>query len=240
MEWFKSWFNEDYLLAYAGHSTADAAEQVLALQGWLAIEDRRVLDLGCGPGRHLAPLAKHAKFVTGVDLSGALLGFASRALPKNASLVLSDLRALPFAPGSFDLLTCFFTGFGYLESDAAHTRMLQGWWSALRPGGELLLDYINKDHLLDSFEPETRRTEGQVSIEERRSIVEGRIEKELRFSVPRERPRTYRESVRLYSPGEIESLLEAAGFGDIRLCGDFSGAALEKTSVRLVVAAKRI
>jgi SAM-dependent methyltransferase len=62
---------------------------------------RRVLDLGCGPGRDVDFLTHLGCQVVGVDLSAGMLAEARRRL-LDSSLVRGDLRHPPFAPGAFD------------------------------------------------------------------------------------------------------------------------------------------
>lgn len=62
---------------------------------------RRVLDLGCGPGRDVAFLAELGCQPVGLDLSLGMLAEARHRLP-TAPWIRSDLRRLPFAPNQFD------------------------------------------------------------------------------------------------------------------------------------------
>jgi SAM-dependent methyltransferase len=67
---------------------------------------RRVLDLGCGPGRDLDFLAQLGCRVAGLDLSAGMLAEARRRMPDtdpgSADLVRADLVRPPFAAGCFD------------------------------------------------------------------------------------------------------------------------------------------
>ncbi|MBA2724970.1 MAG: class I SAM-dependent methyltransferase, partial [Actinobacteria bacterium] len=59
-----------------------------------------VLDVGCGTGRDVLYLSKHASFVMGIDISSAMLAIASS---KGATgLVLADFTELPASDGVFD------------------------------------------------------------------------------------------------------------------------------------------
>src|SRR4051794_32545673 len=74
---------------------------------WEAIGDvggRKVLDLGCGTGRHALWLAKQGADVTAVDFSEGMLAEARRKPGAEAiRFLVHDLhRSLPFAPTSFD------------------------------------------------------------------------------------------------------------------------------------------
>jgi SAM-dependent methyltransferase len=80
------------------------------IPGWQAAGCRRVLDAGCGEGRHLLPLLAAGFRVWGVDcdpqvlefLKARLANFAAPAVVSN--LVQADLSRLPFSPGAFDLV----------------------------------------------------------------------------------------------------------------------------------------
>jgi SAM-dependent methyltransferase len=80
------------------------------IPGWHAAGCRRVLDAGCGVGRHLLPLLQAGFRVWGVDCDTQVLKLlkarlANSAAPAVASnLVQADLSRLPFAPGAFDLV----------------------------------------------------------------------------------------------------------------------------------------
>lgn len=65
------------------------------------LDPRRVLDLGCGPGRDVDYLEQLDCWAVGLDLSRAMLAEARRRLP-SAPLVLADLSSTPLAPRSFE------------------------------------------------------------------------------------------------------------------------------------------
>jgi len=68
----------------------------------------RVLDAGCGPGRHTIPLTQRGWEVTGVDISATSLEQAKQRMlvagidPNNIHLETSDLNHLGFKDGEFD------------------------------------------------------------------------------------------------------------------------------------------
>ncbi|MBC8166309.1 MAG: methyltransferase domain-containing protein [Bryobacteraceae bacterium] len=68
----------------------------------------RVLDAGCGTGYGSAELALRARSVTGIDLSGEALHFASsHYAADNLRWTRASCTSLPFADGSFDIVTAF-------------------------------------------------------------------------------------------------------------------------------------
>jgi len=88
---------------------------------WRALARRvgqPVLELGCGTGRLLTPLARAGVDVTGIDLSGPMLARAvarARRLPRprRPAIVQGDIRALPFADRSFG---CVMAPYGMVQS----------------------------------------------------------------------------------------------------------------------------
>jgi SAM-dependent methyltransferase len=66
----------------------------------------RLLDVGCGAGTALLLAAKRGASVSGLDASEGMLATARRHLP-DADLRQGDIEQLPYADGSFDVVTAF-------------------------------------------------------------------------------------------------------------------------------------
>jgi SAM-dependent methyltransferase len=80
--------------------------------------DAPVLELGCGTGRLLVPLARAGVRVTGIDRSEPMLAYARRRLrrsrvPVSAAIVRGDIRHLPFRRRSFGMVMA---PYGMLQS----------------------------------------------------------------------------------------------------------------------------
>src|SRR3954447_13222510 len=90
---------------------------------------RRVLDAGCGLGYGTRILAQAgAAEATGVDLAEAVVE-AARADAPEATFEVADIRSLPFADGSFDLVVCF----EVIEHVDEHARVLSELRRVLAP-----------------------------------------------------------------------------------------------------------
>jgi SAM-dependent methyltransferase len=120
--------------AYLRYSFTRGTDQEVDFVTGLLPPRTRLVDVGCGPGRHAAGLAARGWSVTGVDIS---LPFLKIAGP--GRWVRGDARALPLASGSADAVLCLCQGgFGLLGGDdeaLAVTEMAR----ILRPGGRLVL-----------------------------------------------------------------------------------------------------
>ncbi len=114
-----------------GDDRAPRATRILKTDGF---------DEACGPGL-LELLASHAATVVVMDISSATLGEARRRHPQLIGAA-SDVRRLPFAEGSFDVVVSnstldHFASFADLECSIAELHRV------LRPGGELILTLDN-------------------------------------------------------------------------------------------------
>ena len=100
---------------------------------------RRVLDIGCGSGRHTVHLARLGLAVTAGDLSSPALVEAQRWLAREelqASLVRLDMMDPPFPDGAFDaVLSVNVLRHAYPEQARAAVAEV---WRVLRPGGLFL------------------------------------------------------------------------------------------------------
>jgi SAM-dependent methyltransferase len=96
----------------------------------------RVLDVGCGPGRHAAALARRGIRAHGIDVSARFVELAAAAAPPGATFERLDARALPFVEEFDAAVSLCQGGFGLLGGDGEGA-VLAGMARALRPGGLL-------------------------------------------------------------------------------------------------------
>jgi cyclopropane fatty-acyl-phospholipid synthase-like methyltransferase len=99
----------------------------------------RVLDVGCGPGRHAHALADRGIVVHGVDISERFVKLAREGAPAGATFDRMDARFLTF-DGDFDAVICLCQGaFGLMTSNENDETVFAGLARALRPAGRLAL-----------------------------------------------------------------------------------------------------
>ncbi len=235
-EWFEEWFGEDYLRLYPHRDDDDAIRAVELIAGVVPLRGRRVLDLACGPGRHSSALLDAGARVTGIDLSAALLAHARERLGQRARLVRGDMRRLPFAPGSFEIVVNLFTSFGYFSDDADDQDVVREVARVLVPGGSLVLDFFNAALVRTGLVPNETRTMAGKAVR-----ICRRISDDGRFVVKEMTPengRTFMERVRLFSPRDLESLLTGAGLVIRDRFGAYDGRPLGPTSPRAIFVAE--
>ena len=237
-------FGDDYLYFYEEsiddeHSDADTAE----ILGLLDLPPgSSILDAPCGHGRISRRLAAAGMRVTGVDLTPAYLELA-RADPKlpaggGVTYLEGDVRALPVT-GPFDAVVCWLNSFGYYDDADCHT-VLAEFHRVLRPGGTVAIDTMHHDGGVRHFVPApegvvVRRGDDTMVEQSTFDPVTGRMV--IERTVHREGAvRHVSYYVRLPTPPEWVTWLEAAGFGNVRFRGG-GGGRLELDSWEMVVVA---
>jgi SAM-dependent methyltransferase len=256
-DWYSQWFNKYYLQVYSHRNLSLAICEVAFIISVLGLKtDENVLDLCCGGGRHLQALQSMGYTNTiGVDLSIDLLDeaqqvdAASNAPPhfpkgeQTINLVRADMRHLPFQ-GCFDAILSLFNSFGYFFSDEENKTVLNGIYQSLRHRGRFFLDLVPYG-LTNRLVAESDRTLGDLHIVEKRSFNQEsqRIEKRIEISGPPglipEGSRSFYESFRVYTFGEIRQMLAETGLYITGAYGNYSGEPFLESSDRMIVVGRR-
>lgn len=111
----------------------------------------RVLDVTCGPGLYALELAGRGCTVTGVDFSPAAITYA-RTLAEEAGLagrcrfIEQDVRKMAPDPAGYDAALLIYGQLGVFTPEEAH-HLLQTIAGALRPGGRLCVELLNKERV---------------------------------------------------------------------------------------------
>ncbi len=115
----------------------------------------RVLDVGCGPGRHSHALANRGIDVVGVDIAQRFVDLATEHAPPThasgrATFVRGDARALPFDAEFDAAISLCQGGFGLVGDDDG--AVLDGIARALKPGGRAAFSAFSAYFLVQHLE----------------------------------------------------------------------------------------
>jgi len=230
MAWYKELF-EDYAKQYDTEDFVQHTESEVAFIEEVLAHDTsiRILDIGCGTGRHSIELAARGYPVTGVDLSKAQLKRArGKAALRNVSVSFEegDARRLPFENCFGCALSLCEGGFPLMETDEENFEILKSAARALVPGGILILTTLNglfpMAHSIKALINDTSTT--SLRVEESSFDLMTFREAET-FTVTQDSGRelTITSSERFYVPPELRWLLVTAGFADVELYGCMPG-----------------
>jgi len=135
--------------AAALYDLLDAAPDDTAFyRGLLPSPDARVLELGCGTGRVLAPLADDCRYIHGLDHSEAMLSICRQRLanrgtgPDRAQVDQADITDFSLGQ-AFELITAPFRVFQCLTRDQQAAGAMSCIREHLAPGGQAVLTAFN-------------------------------------------------------------------------------------------------
>jgi ubiquinone/menaquinone biosynthesis C-methylase UbiE len=170
----------------------------------LGVEDfQAILDIGCGSGAWLAPLARVNDRVVGIDIDGEVLDIARKRSSDAGNVEVRKMPAeqLDFPNDSFNAVTCL-TVLPYVNQPVAIAEMAR----VLRQNGKLVLGTVGfgyyAKHVAEGIRHERldaiRYGVDPILVAAGRAIAGNRV-------AP--------ASVRSWSPRAVRQLIESHGFG---------------------------
>ena len=239
--WYEEWFDSSlYEKLYAYRDDEEAARLADLLEVELPkTRYRKILDLGCGRGRHSLNMARRGYKVTGFDLS-------SRAIQKAKSRAGDEGLTIDFRihdmreplDEQFDAILNLFTTFGYFDDDAENIRVLQAMSHMLRPSGRLVIDYLNASSVKRSLNPHEAGSIDSLSYDVSRGIDESvnMVVKTIHFHKQNGEAREYQERVKLYDLKWFKEQLARYNLTLVKCYGNYDGDPYdEHTSDRLLM-----
>jgi len=194
----------------------------------------KILDVGCGTGRHSVELARRGYSLTGIDLSASLLEKA-RAKAKKLGLSINflqhDARQLPFKE-EFDAAIMICEGaFPLMETDEMNFEILKNVSRALKSKAKLIFTTLNGLFPLFNSVNEfhgtmdQERKEGTATYHSTHfDLMTFRDHNITKVEDDEGRPKELQCNERYYVPSEISWLLKSVGFPSVEIFGAKLGA----------------
>jgi 2-polyprenyl-3-methyl-5-hydroxy-6-metoxy-1,4-benzoquinol methylase len=231
-QWYEELF-EDYGMKYDHESftqgtmgECDFLEKEIGFN-----KESKILDIGCGTGRHSIELTRRGYTIIGIDLSDSQLKRAKeKAAEQSLKIVFEkqDARNLPFSH-EFDLAIMLCEGaFPLMETDEMNFKILQNAAKALKPEGKLIFTTLNGlfplshpvKELMNSEKKEGNATYGKNTFD----LMTFRDNSITTFEDDSGNKKELQCSERYYVPSEITWLLKSLDFKKIDIFGVKLGA----------------
>src|ERR1044072_6894000 len=221
--WFKQWFDSSfYHQLYANRDEKEAATFIDELINELEPSmQSRMLDLGCGNGRHSKYLASKGFSVTGIDLAASSIRQAKRWETEGLQFYRHDMR-VPFGRNSFEYVFNFFTSFGYFDDPSEDHKVVHNIYSALKPGGTLVMDYINSVHAEKKLVASEEKEIDGIFYNITRWATDTHFFKKIRIeNTGMAEPVEHIERVKKFSVDDFQNLFMCNGLQLEKLYGDY-------------------
>jgi len=242
MDWTRQYFDEVYLRYFLEKQSEELTDKQVDFIVRFFANKSRLLDAGCGIGRHSIKLGERGFDVLGIDSSPLYVSIAGEKIRErnlsNVKCEVLDLRDMHFE-NIFNGVLSMWSSFGYFD-DKTNEKILQSFFTALVNGGKLIIDIENRDYILKYFIRETFREKNGVFIMERRrfhpltSIVTTH-----RYIVGKDIRRDYIRHIRIYSATEMVNLFERMGFINIKVFGDYDFSKFSERSKRIIIVGEK-
>lgn len=205
-------------------------------------ENGRVLDVGCGFGRHSIELAKRGFVVTGIDPAEAMIAAAKeRAAAAGVSVEFQQTAAELFVTqDEFDTAVCLFTTLGQLSAAGDNLGLLVRVYASLKAGGFFVIEVPQRETAVAQLKPFDKFGDGErYTAVIRHYDAETHIVSETFNLVSPEQSETYLLQYRLFSQKELKVMVEAAGFTVKAMFSNYAGANLTKNSPTMILVSQK-
>jgi SAM-dependent methyltransferase len=231
-QWYESLF-QDYGQKYDSESFTQGT---IGECDFIEIElnsDRtfKILDVGCGTGRHSIELTKRGYNITGIDLSESMLNKArKKAIESNLEINFMNLdaRNLPFNMDFDAAIMLCEGGFPLMETDEMNFEILKNVAKSLKEKGKFIFTTLNGlfplYHSIEKFLTDSSQGDNATYRSNTFDLMTFRDFNITEFIDDYGNKKTLHCNERYYVPSEINWLLKSLGFKNIEIFGSKLGA----------------
>lgn len=187
----------------------------------------KILDIGCGTGRHSIEFARRGYEVTGIDVAETYLKQAiERAEKCNLNIEFRLERGSEIKEqNTYDFAIAYYHTLGFMEEEELNTHLFnicksikKGGKFLLRSAGPKIIPNMNQDKIRNWAE------KNNTFILSEKFIENGyRIEKCITIDIVKDEIIEYEEKQRAFSLGDVINLLRQAGFSKVDCYRELDG-----------------
>lgn len=237
-EWFQEWFNSPYY--HKLYFKRDDAEANAFIQNLIAhlqpIPNSTALDVACGKGRHSKILNKLGLTVTGIDIAANSIADAKAYEHDTLQFLQHDMR-LTYCVNCFDYAFNLFTSFGYFTTSHEHNAAIRTIAQALKPGGILVMDYMNSTYVQAHLIPTEVQVIDGTTYDISRTLENNYFVKKIKVTDNKlVAPMLHQEQVAAFTIANFNAMFQSQGLKIMQTYGSYALDAFdEHTSKRLIM-----
>ena len=235
---YNNWFDSKYYhILYKNRNNKEAKIFIKKLLKYINLNTySKVLDAGCGKGRHSIEIEKLGHLVTGVDLSENSIKFAKKFENTNLKFMVHDISK-PLN-SEFDVVLNLFTSFGYYERKK-DLEILLSLEKNLKNNGIGVIDFLNIKIVKKNLVKHEQVTIDNLKFKIKRKINKLSVIKEISFN-DKNIDYKFQESVNTLSLKDFEKYFKNTNLKIIKIFGDYDlNEFIEKKSPRLIIIFKK-
>jgi ubiquinone/menaquinone biosynthesis C-methylase UbiE len=242
IDFFQSGFYETFWgWEFSEEEARETAEKSLELLG---AKNGHILDWCGGWGRISLYLAQKGFKITILDFVAEYLARARNIFKSNGlevTTVKADCRKTPKNIRA-DYALCAFNSIGFL-SDAEQLKAFKSLFRALKTKGKVIIDCINQLFIAKYFSKatESKRPDGISCLKQNSfDLLKGILYSDLELANAEGKVIDKKQfAQRIYTPMELKSMLESAGFKVLDMYGSFEGDDLAFDLPQIVAVAEK-
>ncbi len=201
----------------------------------------RILDVGCGFGRHSIELARRGFRVVGIDPSSEMIAQAkSHVKEAGVKVEFIHSRAETFESDElFDGAICLFTTLGQIDEQGDNIELLPSVADVLKPKGWFVVEVPQRQWVINNIKVSERlgNDERYADVNRHYDGFAHTLTEKFRVVTP-ESKRNFLLQYRLYRFEDVRYLLSKAGLQIVRTFGGYGGSLLSDDSPIILTIAK--
>jgi SAM-dependent methyltransferase len=221
MKWFETWFDSKYYhILYKHRDEQEAIKFLDNITQYLNITKGKILDVGCGKGRHAKYFNELGFNVVGIDLSLNSIAKAKLNETQNLKFYKFDMRNV-FKENSFNVVTNLFTSFGYFDNSLDEQKTINAMVKNLKKDGILIIDFMNVKKIINNLVSKESKKINSVEFDITRELKDNYILKNITIN-DQDISLKFQEKVHALTLIDFSEMLQKASMSIVDIFGNYN------------------
>ena len=221
MKWFETWFDSKYYHILYKHRDEQEAKKFLDnITQYLNITKGKILDVGCGKGRHAKYFNELGFNVVGIDLSLNSIAKAKLNETHDLKFYKFDMRNV-FKENSFNVVTNLFTSFGYFDNSLDEQKTINAMVENLKKDGILIIDFMNVKKIINNLVSKESKKINSVEFYITRELKDNYILKNISIN-DQDLSLKFQEKVHALTLIDFSEMLQKASMSIVDIFGNYN------------------